>query len=59
MYAYNENHLCNIKCGMRLTLNEKEFFKDDTTKFVFIHLCNKLAQMKCQAIKGFIHVLNS
>jgi len=47
------------KCGMRVALNEGGLFKTDTTKSVFIHLYNKLAQFKCQAIKGFIHILNT
>lgn len=43
---------------MSLSLNEKGLFKNDTTKSVFIHLYNKLAQFKCQAIKSFILTLN-
>ena len=35
---------------MMLSLNEEGLFKTDTTKSAFIHLCNKLAQFKCQAI---------
>ena len=44
---------------MILSLNEEGLFKTDTKKSAFIHLCNKLAQFKCQAIKGSIHALKN